>query len=130
MHNENLGPLAKLLRLVRQQQPSTKPVWGSSKYRALCDCTGHTPGTQSRFSGEGAQGGRKKGAASVTEPGPRAIGKGGTQGLDGGRALSERKTRFWSSPEMQEREDVDGRWRGGGAGRGGLRPGDMSFRTE
>lgn len=40
---------------------------------------------------QGKEPGEEGRAASVTEPGPRAIGKGGIQGQDGGRALSERE---------------------------------------
>lgn len=43
---------------------------------------------------------KEEGAGSAIEPGPRAIGQGGTQGPDGGRARG--KTGLWSSPEMEE----------------------------
>lgn len=50
-------------------------------------------------SGDGAQGRRRKGARSVTEPCPRATGKGRIQDPEGGRALGKRKIELWLSPE-------------------------------
>lgn len=50
---------------------------------------------------------KEEGAGSAIEPGTRAIGKGGTQGPDGGRARG--KTGLWSSPEMEEMADREER---------------------
>lgn len=86
------GVLATLLRIVRQHQQSRKPAWGSSKWGALYDAL--VACQEPTLIRRGRSPGRKEEVGCFSNrAGPRATGKGGSQGPDGDRALRRRKNK-------------------------------------